>query len=429
MSEVIKQMEIKGSMATAVAFTRAIEPEAVEQIRRMLSSPAAEGSRVRIMPDVHLGKGCTIGTTMTIHDKLVPNLVGVDIGCGMYTVPLGKVELDLPRIDAAAHAIPHGFSVWEKKREDFDLTALRCYMALRDPDRLERSLGTLGGGNHFIEIDMDPDGNFYLVIHSGSRDLGRQTAEHYQNLAVELLSEKEKEEGKKEREELVRDLIEAGRKEEIQAALAQLSERRRAEALPDDLAYLTGDAMEDYLYDTAICQAFARRSREKMAEILLLSAGISPRPEGGMKTPFHTIHNYIDPRERILRKGAIAAQERSWGRESAGRTGTSRHPTAQGDSSPAPGRESCSPLQTIRNRCGASIRPQSPKRPSMRRLWHIKAWRTSWRSARLPSGSSPSCAPSTTLRRTEDPAGSWGLQIQGGWVFLHGMVSIVFQRG
>ena len=309
MSEVIKQMEIKGSMATAVAFTRVIEPEAVEQIRRMLSSPAAEGSRVRIMPDVHLGKGCTIGTTMTIHDKLVPNLVGVDIGCGMYTVPLGKVELDLPRIDAAAHAIPHGFSVWEKKREDFDLTALRCYMALRDPDRLERSLGTLGGGNHFIEIDMDPDGNFYLVIHSGSRDLGRQTAEHYQNLAVELLSEKEKEEGKKEREELVRDLIEAGRKEEIQAALAQLSERRRAEALPDDLAYLTGDAMEDYLYDTAICQAFARRSREKMAEILLLSAGISPRPEGGMKTPFHTIHNYIDPRERILRKGAIAAHK------------------------------------------------------------------------------------------------------------------------
>lgn len=213
-------IEIKGKINTAICYARVVEDEAIEQIRRMCDYPMTEGSRIRIMPDVHSGKGCTIGTTMTITDKAVPNVVGVDIGCGMYTVNLGKVDIDFVKVDEAAHFIPSGMNVWEGRQERFDLTELACYRELKDTKRLERSLGTLGGGNHFIEIDEAGDGTKYL---------------------------------------------------------------------------------EDYLHDVEICQAFARRSREKMAEIILERTGMAGREA------FHTIHNYIDTDEMILRKGAIAA--------------------------------------------------------------------------------------------------------------------------
>ena len=147
-------MEIKGKMNIAVCFAKIIEDEAVEQIRRMCDYEFTAGSRIRIMPDVHAGMGCTIGTTMTVKDKAVPNIVGVDIGCGMYTVSLGKVKIDMEQMDAAAHFIPSGMNVWDGRKERFDLTDLRCYRGLNDSRRLERSLGTLGGGNHFIEIDQ-----------------------------------------------------------------------------------------------------------------------------------------------------------------------------------------------------------------------------------------------------------------------------------
>ena len=169
--------EIKGKVNTAICYARIVEDEAVRQILRMCNYEFTQGSKIRIMPDVHAGKGCTIGTTMTITDKAVPNIVGVDIGCGMYTVKLGKVELDMETLDAAAHYIPSGMSVWEGRQERFDLTELRCYRGLKDAKRLERSLGTLGGGNHFIEVDRAADGTKYLVIHSGSRNLGKQVAE------------------------------------------------------------------------------------------------------------------------------------------------------------------------------------------------------------------------------------------------------------
>lgn len=145
-------IEIKGKINTAICYARVVEDEAIEQIRRMCDYPMTEGSRIRIMPDVHSGKGCTIGTTMTITDKAVPNVVGVDIGCGMYTVNLGKVDIDFVKVDEAAHFIPSGMNVWEGRQERFDLTELACYRELKDTKRLERSLGTLGGGNHFIEI-------------------------------------------------------------------------------------------------------------------------------------------------------------------------------------------------------------------------------------------------------------------------------------
>ena len=184
-------LEIKGKVNTAICYAKVIEDEAIEQIRRMCDYPMTEGSRIRIMPDVHAGKGCTIGTTMTIIDKAVPNVVGVDIGCGMYTMRLAEREIDLEKLDEAAHFIPSGMNVWEGRQERFDLTELRCYRALKDAKRLERSLGTLGGANHFIEVDQAADGTKYLVIHSGSRNLGKQVAEYYQRLAVDLNKGKE----------------------------------------------------------------------------------------------------------------------------------------------------------------------------------------------------------------------------------------------
>lgn len=291
--------EIKGKVSTAICYANIIEEEAVGQIRRMCDHEFTAGSRIRIMPDVHAGTGCTIGTTMTVVDKAVPNIVGVDIGCGMYTVDLGRSAVDFEKLDEAAHYIPSGMDVWEERQESFDLQELRCFRSLKDPKRLERSLGTLGGGNHFIEIDEAADGTKYLVIHSGSRNLGKQTAELYQRLAIDL--NKGKETYLKKKEEIIRTYKEQGRQKEIQAALEHIFWDMSETTIPEDLCFLYGEHLADYLHDVGICQHFARRNREKIAEILLERTGIA----GG--EAFHTIHNYIDTEEMILRKGAIAA--------------------------------------------------------------------------------------------------------------------------
>lgn len=292
-------MEIKGKINTAVCYAKVIEEEAVEQIRRMCDYSFTEGSRIRIMPDVHAGKGCTIGTTMTIRDKAVPNIVGVDIGCGMYTVKLGKAKLDLERLDAAAHYIPSGLNVWDQPQEPFDLEALRCHSSLQNTSRLACSLGTLGGGNHFIEVDMAADGTKYLVVHSGSRNLGKQVAEHYQRRAVSMHNGREAKQAR--RSALIAQYQAEGRTDELEAAVQALSKEDHRSKLPDDLCYVYGSALEDYLHDVEICQRFARKNRERMARILLERTGIEA------EDAFHTIHNYIDTEERILRKGAIAA--------------------------------------------------------------------------------------------------------------------------
>ncbi len=294
-------LEIKGKISTAVCYAKVIEEEAIEQIRRMCDYEFTEGSQIRIMPDVHAGKGCTIGTTMTVKDKAVPNIVGVDIGCGMYTINLGKGELNLEKLDEAAHFVPSGKNVWEGRQEKFDLTRLRCYRSLKDSKRLVRSLGTLGGGNHFIEVDRSEDGTNYLVIHTGSRNLGKQVAEIYQKLAIEL--HQGKEEYFVKRDALIAEYKAAGRKSEIQAALKELKWQNRDLLIPEDLCYLYGSYFEDYLADVEICQEFARRNREKIAEVLLERTGLTG------SEAFHTIHNYIDTEEMILRKGAIAAHE------------------------------------------------------------------------------------------------------------------------
>lgn len=296
-----KMFEIKGQVNTAVCYAKVVEEEAIEQIRRMCDYEFTSGSKIRIMPDVHAGKGCTIGTTMTIVDKAVPNIVGVDIGCGMYTVNLGKAEIDFEKLDEAAHFIPSGMHIWEGRQERFNLTELRCYRSLKNTKWLERSLGTLGGGNHFIEVDQAQDGTKFLVIHTGSRNLGKQVAELYQQLAVDL--NKGKETYFAQRDAIIAEYKAAGRRKEIQAALEAISWSKREATMPEDLCYVYGTYFEDYLYDVEICQRYARRNREKIAEILLERVKLSG------SDGFHTIHNYIDTEEMILRKGAIAAHK------------------------------------------------------------------------------------------------------------------------
>lgn len=296
-------IEIKGVYNTAVCYTDEMEEKAYQQIEVVCNSEAFSSSQIRIMPDVHSGKGCTIGTTMTITDKVVPFMVGVDIGCGMYTVSLGNIDIDFEKLDNAAHFIPCGREVWDGRVERFDLTELRCYRSLKESRRLERSIGTLGGGNHFIEVDMDDDGNKYLIIHSGSRNLGAQTAEIYQQLAVEL--DLFGDDYFNKRDEIIRTYKEQGRKEEIQNALKELFNQRKARetTMPEELCYLYGRFMDDYMHDVDICQRFAKRNREKIAEIILELCNYEPVES------FHTVHNYIDVNEKILRKGAVSAKD------------------------------------------------------------------------------------------------------------------------
>ena len=294
---------IQGKIGSAISFAKNIEDEAREQIRTMCNYEFTRGSKIRIMPDVHAGKGCTVGTTMTVTDKVVPNIVGVDIGCGMFTVKLETDSIDFEKFDEAAHFIPSGRNTWDFRQERFNLQEMLCCRSLKDTRRIERSLGTLGGGNHFIEIDRAKDGTFYLVIHTGSRNLGKQVAEIYQSLAVDLSKGKDK--YFKQRDEIIAVYKSLGRKTEIKSKLAELEKeyKGRKAALPKDLCFVYGEYLQNYLHDVALCQKFARQNRELIAKILLERTGIV----GGES--FHTTHNYIDVDEMIIRKGAISARK------------------------------------------------------------------------------------------------------------------------
>ena len=285
-------------------FTDNIEHEALNQIYTLVKQPAFADCKVRIMPDVHAGAGCVIGFTADLGDKVIPNIVGVDIGCGMLTVELGNIEMDLAVLDTAIRKrIPSGRNVHDGCCVRFDeLKELRCYRELKDTKRLERSIGTLGGGNHFIEIDTDSDGVKYLVIHSGSRNLGKQVAEYYQKLAVEIMQ------GKDElyamQEKLIVEYKAQGRRKEIQKAIAKLHSNFNPKpiGIPKDLCYLTGKYREDYLHDMEICQRFAVKNRREMANAILDEMGLSEL------NSFETIHNYIEFGSNMVRKGAISAK-------------------------------------------------------------------------------------------------------------------------
>lgn len=264
-------MEIWGMYNIALSFTDDIEYGALEQITNLLNQEFIEGSKVRIMPDVHQGVGCVIGFTADMGDKVIPNIVGVDIGCGMLTVELGKIDLDLPKLDEIIRKdIPSGRNVHEGRKVHFDgLDKLYCYRDLKDTKRIERSIGTLGGGNHFIEVDEDSKGNKFLVIHSGSRNLGKQIAEIYQKLAVDLCSGKE--EFFEKKEELIKTYKEQGKRKEISKALKKLSKKYEdlEPKYPKELCYLTGVYRDRYLHDMKIAQEFATLNRETMADIIL----------------------------------------------------------------------------------------------------------------------------------------------------------------
>lgn len=293
--------EIQGAFATAKVFTDAADKKSIAQITELCSQPFAKGSQIRIMPDVHAGAGCTIGTTMTITDKLVPNLVGVDIGCGMETTILKDPYIEPQKLDKLIRAeIPSGFNVRKtahRYAERIDLTELYCFPHIHAL-RAELSIGTLGGGNHFIEVDKGSDGTLYLVIHSGSRHLGREVAEWYQREAYARLNGSDA----AAQQKLIAELKAQGKQKHIQDELKKLKAVKRTN-IPQHLAYCEGELFAHYLHDMAIVQRFAVQNRQAMTDVIVRGMHWKVRRQ------FTTIHNYIDMEQRILRKGAVSAQK------------------------------------------------------------------------------------------------------------------------
>lgn len=298
-------------MSDLKIFTENIEPEALNQIYTLVKQPAFADCKVRIMPDVHAGAGCVIGFTADLGDKVIPNIVGVDIGCGMLTVELGEEDIDLAVLDEIIRKyVPSGRNVHEDgDHVPFEeIKELRCYRELKDTKRLERSVGTLGGGNHFIEVDVDPATNVkYLIIHTGSRNLGKQVADYYQNLAVEIMQGKDELYARQEK--LIAEYKAQGRRNEIQSAIKELHRKFSPNPLgiPKELCYLTGKYREDYLHDMKICQHFAAVNRYDIANRILGNLYGIDLAYFGLPM-FETIHNYIEFGTNMVRKGAISAK-------------------------------------------------------------------------------------------------------------------------
>lgn len=291
---------VDGMFNTIKVFTDDCEQTALNQIMALANNPHFKQSKIRMMPDVHSGAGCVIGTTMTVHDKVVPNLVGVDIGCGVLVVQMSKLtNLDFKKLDRVIrNKVPAGKNIHIKTYAKFD----QLYDMVCAPEvnlfRAELSIGTLGGGNHFIELDKDNEDNYYLLIHSGSRHLGVEVCNYYQNLAWETLNGR----SKQDKKNLIERFKAEGREKDIQKALENLSKLERTD-VTKDMAYLEGNNLKDYLHDIAIVQAFAVMNRLMIADIIINEMDWHP------KEMFQSIHNYIDVHNMILRKGAISARE------------------------------------------------------------------------------------------------------------------------
>ena len=291
---------IQGLYNTAVCYTSELEELAANQIKAVCDQPEFAGCKIRIMPDVHAGKGCTIGTTMTIQDKIGPGMVGVDIGCGMETVELAEREIDFAKLDALIRErIPYGREVRDTMHAlnaEIDLTQLRCADQV-NLNRAMRSIGTLGGGNHFIEVDRSEDGRLFLIVHSGSRHLGTEVAEYYQN------------EGRRalwggadyQIQAMIAQLKAEGRFQEIQKTIKALRKEHELN-IPKDLAYVEGRLFEDYIHDMKLTQRFAMLNRKAMVDVIMTGMGFTA------VEAFTTIHNYIDTDTMILRKGSVSAK-------------------------------------------------------------------------------------------------------------------------
>jgi len=285
-------------------FATTIEQEAVSQVYRLAEQSQFRDAKIRIMPDAHAGAGCTIGFTADLGDKVVPNLVGVDIGCGMLVANIGNIDLDLAKLDKVIRdTIPSGSDVNTKQgtRVYFEqMEDMVMYKNLRNMDHLQSSIGSLGGGNHFIEIDVDEDGNKYIVIHSGSRNLGQQVCKHYQKLAIEQCNSYTKQ-IKEEIKSTIAQLKVEGRQKESSKAIKEIKEKyNRIDKVPTDICYLTGDLRQDYLHDMKLCQEFAWQNRLEMLRRILKGMKIKNVVE-----QWQTVHNYIDFSDNIIRKGAI----------------------------------------------------------------------------------------------------------------------------
>ena len=293
-------IEIRGKYNTAKVFTDVVEEGALAQILQLCNQEFTAGSRIRVMPDVHAGAGCTIGTTMTIADKVVPNLVGVDIGCGMETVRLHESRIELGKLDKLIYsAIPSGFSIRQKPHRfagQLDLSQLHCRKHV-DTRRGELSIGTLGGGNHFIEVDKAEDGSLYLVIHSGSRRLGLEVATYYQEQAYHQCNGS----CKADEEALIAQLKAQGRHKEIDKAVKALKNTKRTD-IPKALTYVSGELFHQYIHDMRLMQEFAALNRRAMMDELIRSMGLH------VEEQFTTVHNYIDTDAMMLRKGAVSAK-------------------------------------------------------------------------------------------------------------------------
>lgn len=294
-------MKIEGKFNTAVCFTDQLEDFAAEQIKSVCDQEVFKDNKIRIMPDVHAGKGCTIGTTMTITDKIVPGMVGVDIGCGMETVQIEEKSIDFDALDMLIRQkIPCGRDVrtlHHPLNYEIDLGQLRCspYVNL---SRARLSIGTLGGGNHFIEVDKGENGELYLVVHSGSRHLGTEVAEYYQQQGRFALWGG----ARHQLDEKIAELKAAGRHKEIQPTINALRKEHEI-SIPRDLAYVEGKLFDDYIHDMKIVQKFATLNRKAMVDVIISGMGFSKADE------FTTIHNYIDTDNMILRKGSVSAQK------------------------------------------------------------------------------------------------------------------------
>lgn len=293
-------LQVRGKYNTAKIFTDVVDEASIAQVQLLCNQEFTKNSRIRLMPDVHAGAGCTVGTTMTITDKVVPNLVGVDIGCGMETARLVEKELDLQALDRLIYArIPSGFAIREKAHPyaaKTDLKSLCCYGEI-NALRAEKSVGTLGGGNHFIEADRDGDGNLYLVVHSGSRHLGLEVAGYYQNAGYEALNKSSPADVRA----LIDGLKAQGKEKQIESAVKKLRHTKRT-AIPRELCYVEGELFQQYLHDMRIVQRFALLNRQAIMDEIVRGLGLR------VAERFTTIHNYIDTDAMILRKGAVSAR-------------------------------------------------------------------------------------------------------------------------
>lgn len=290
-------VEFKGTYGNAKVFTDNIDEGTISDIYKILNSPVSKDANVRFMPDIHKGASCPIGTTMKITDKVIPYFIGVDINCGMLCQELKESHVELTKLDKIIHQnVPSGFSSREsahKFADEIDLTELHCVKEI-NIKRALLSVGSLGGGNHFIELNKDEDGKLYLVIHTGSRNLGKQIADYYQNLAFEQMKSNQI-----TKSEIVTQLIHLGKEDQIERILKTIDIPK----IDKSMAYCTGELMEQYLHDMDIAQKYASLNRKAIADVIQRGMGWHVVDE------FETIHNYIEMSTMILRKGAVSANK------------------------------------------------------------------------------------------------------------------------